>query len=207
MREYRLHDLDWRQLRSKLGDWFDVCLVVGNSLCLLSAPEALTQSIAQFYRVLKPGGMIVIDERNFRRIQRQAASGDQTPVRRFTHTGNVMYCGVRVQAFPRAVSGTEVYMGYYDMARVRRELYEREYWTDADWVSFEEAQIGSLHLYPFPGDGLGGLLDRAGFRDITVYNDLDYNEPVPWTDPLQLSASEAEFFTYTARKPHDAAPD
>ncbi len=55
-------------LRARVGDAFDAVLCLGNSLPHLLAPADLSAALADFAACLRPGGLLLIQNRNFDRV-------------------------------------------------------------------------------------------------------------------------------------------
>ncbi|WP_341959070.1 class I SAM-dependent methyltransferase [Pseudomonas sp. RC10] len=75
-------DLNRLQRRHRLGS-FDAVVCLGSSLCHLFDREQRIEALRRFRGLLKPGGMLLIDQRNFQAI----LAGH------FTSSGQYYYCG------------------------------------------------------------------------------------------------------------------
>jgi glycine/sarcosine N-methyltransferase len=75
-------DLNRLQRRHRLGV-FDAVLCLGSSICHLFDREQRIEALRRFRALLKPGGMLLIDQRNFQAI----LAGH------FTSSGQYYYCG------------------------------------------------------------------------------------------------------------------
>jgi len=58
---------------ASLGRTFDAVLCLGNSLPHLLSASAVAQSLADFATTLRPGGLLVIQNRNFDRVWASAS--------------------------------------------------------------------------------------------------------------------------------------
>lgn len=58
-------DADWRELSTRVSGTFDAVLCLGNSFCHLFSAEDRARALAQFATVLNPGGILVLDTRNY----------------------------------------------------------------------------------------------------------------------------------------------
>jgi|SRR5690625_451982 len=56
---------DWRTLSDDLDERFDAVLCLGNAFTHLFSEDERVQSMAQFREVLRPGGVLVLDQRNY----------------------------------------------------------------------------------------------------------------------------------------------
>lgn len=141
--------VDWRGLCDQLTPCsFDVGLVLGNSLCLLLDAEDRRVAVTQFRRAIRPGGKLVVDERNFAYILSEKASILEG---QFRYSGRVMYCGRRVSGRP---------------ILIRPELVRFGYFTN------QNECVGTLDMYPFQRHELRDLLMKAGFATVRTYADL-----------------------------------
>jgi SAM-dependent methyltransferase len=144
-----------------LGQVFEAVLCLGNSLPHLLTPSAEAGALADFASVLRPGGSLVIQNRNFDRVWATRE--------RF----------IEPQSY-RGADGEWLFLRFYDfheetltfnMARLRR--------TDAGWTQDVEA----TELRPIFRDGLAVSLATAGFRDLAFYGGYDWSA----FDPAQSS--------------------
>ncbi len=78
-----VHRYDWQALDARVLGTFDAVLCLGSSLCHLFEREARIAVLKRFRQMLKPGGLLLIDQRNFEAI----LAG------RFTSSGRYYYCG------------------------------------------------------------------------------------------------------------------
>ncbi len=135
---------DWRELDGIYHSEFDAVLCLGNSLTHLFKKEDQQRTLRNFYHILKRGGKLIIDERNY---THHLLAG------RYKYSGEVVYCGKdNVDAHPRFVSESMVVMEYVHK------------------VTSEKCH---LIIYPFKKHELLGLLEEAGFRNIAVFGDYN----------------------------------
>jgi|ERR1051326_8203559 SAM-dependent methyltransferase len=144
-----LRQFDWRTISRRLPiRSIDAILVLGNSLCLVRKSEQIRTCLEQFYELLKPGGCLIVDERNFPYImsaQHEILAG------RFRFSGKYMYCGSDVIGRPIKISQKLVTFGYFK--------------NSGDL-------IGTLEMYAFSDGELQRLLEVSGFRKIKKYYDF-----------------------------------
>jgi glycine/sarcosine N-methyltransferase len=171
---------DWRTLTEYQGPKYDAVLVLGNSLCLVLKPEDRIKCVQGFAHMLRPGGMLIVDERNFPRILRLKESLLDNPVKNFPYKGTIMYCGTAVRGCPIHVDDSKVIFVYY-----------ANHSSVSDWESLKKPGIiyGTLEMYPFKENELHNLLATCGFDDIQQFSDF-----VPGSD------RDADFYTYVANK-------
>lgn len=108
---------DWRHFEQKLvHDTYDVVLCLGNSLTCLLKPKEMVRALKGFRSLLKPGGLLIIDERNYRDMLLRDAEmlGEE-----FFFPGSVMYCG-SIKATLLEIFGPNetALLGYYDNGRL-----------------------------------------------------------------------------------------
>ena len=114
--------------------------------------EDQLSALRNFRQILKPGGKLIVDERNY---AHHFLNGN------FRFSGDYVFCGKdKVSAKPIHVSDSMVVMGYDHK------------------VSGERVH---LVLYPFKKGEMKELIEEAGFRDIQAFGDykprFDPKEP------------------------------
>lgn len=183
---------DWRAIHPDFYGGFDCVTHLGNSLTYLFRKKDRKQALENFYEVLRPGGKLIIDERNYPAI----LAGN------YHHSGEYVYCGKdKVEARPIHTSKSMVVMQYRHK---------------------ETGQTAHLALHPFKRGQLMAELKRAGFESIDIYADYhqvssigdisaEISEPkgtfagyrnvsCPVKKPVPVQPPE--FITYVARKPN-----
>lgn len=169
---------DWRELtKYYTNPFFDGILCLGNSLCLLLDSDDREKVLREFYEILKPGGVFIVDERNFPYILSERESISKDPVRNFEYKGTVMYCGEAINGIPVRITDDTVKFLYYRAQGV------------TSLEDAEENKLGTLKMYPFKEGELQRLLSSTGFERVDRYSDFEegLNE-------------DADFFTYVAYK-------
>jgi len=155
---------------------FHVILVLGNSLCLLANSREVKHALRNFYKILKPGGVLIVDERNFQYILDKWEDIAKDPKRNFRYSREVMYCGDIVQGFPTRKTRERVIFTYFKR-------------TNSAWQ-----EIGQLSMLPFKRGQLLEWLKESGFSEIEIYCDLE-------DDPSNTFKETSDFYTYVATKP------
>jgi SAM-dependent methyltransferase len=185
----RFSKTDWLHLEDEHDQAvYDVVLVLGNSLCHLEGIGQLEVAIEQFARLLRPGGALVCDERNFDYIQQNWEHIHADPWNNFRFNQRLpsersMYYGDSVLGAP--VDRTESGRIIFEYARVTR---------DGDGVISPEpdGDIGTLSMYPYEkGKMLSILRGDRSFDRVEVFCDLRSAEGI---------RDDADFFTYVAWK-------
>lgn len=93
---------DWRTLSEQVTGPFDALVCLGNAYTHLFTVEERRQAMEQFYKVLKPGGLVVIDQRNYDSILDQG----------FSSKHQYYYCGQNVDARPEEITDEYVRFRY-----------------------------------------------------------------------------------------------
>ena len=94
---------DWREIPDELTGTFDAVTCLGNSLSCLFKREDHLKALRNFKKILKPGGALIIDERNYDRILK----GD------YSFKGDTVYCGLdKVECLPIYTSDSMVVLQY-----------------------------------------------------------------------------------------------
>jgi ubiquinone/menaquinone biosynthesis C-methylase UbiE len=151
---------------------FDAILLLGSALSRFLDDQDRKRSLDQFYKILKPGGILIIDERNFTKISKHKDIMMDKPNVFYDkfYSGNYVYCGEEVRGWPHKIDGKIVTFRY---------------------ARNESPQINAeIPLYMFKTDEMKGILERAEFKDIEEYSDFKPGISV-----------DADFFTYVAHKP------
>ncbi len=93
---------DWRELSKRVEGEFDAVLCLGNAFTHLFDEEDRQLTLAEFRRVLKPGGLLMIDQRNY----------DMFLDHGFKTKHSYYYCGEEVSARPTAIDPEVVEFEY-----------------------------------------------------------------------------------------------
>jgi SAM-dependent methyltransferase len=172
---------------------FDAVLALGNSLSLVPYAGRRKACVEAFWEVLSPGGILVIDERNYEQILRNAREIEEDPLERFgpARSGDVMFRGARIRAYPSSISPERILWDFFlnvPPPRTSAELAQKRLGTPP------------LELYPFGYGELFELLRDVGFDEIDVYVDLAARyHGMPTRD----DSAGGDFLTYVAVKRRD----
>lgn len=93
---------DWRSLSDDIDGRFDALLCLGNAFTHLFTEEERVQAMEQFHAVLEPGGLAIIDQRNYDSILDQG----------FSSKHRYYYCGENVEAKPEEITDDYVRFRY-----------------------------------------------------------------------------------------------
>ena len=132
---------------------FDAVLCLGNSLPHLLSRDAITSALADFAAVLRPGGLLVIQNRNFDKVW--AEKQRFMPPQAYRDAGGE-WIFVRFYDFEE----TEV---VFNMVRLRR--------LPEGWAQ----DVDATRLRPIFGDELALGLRDAGFDPVELYGGYDRN--------------------------------
>ncbi len=97
-----VQEADWRTLSDDVEGTFDALVCLGNAFTHLFDEDERVQVLAQFHKVLKPGGIVVIDQRNYDSILDQG----------FTSKHRFYYTGHGVDASPEEITDEYVRFRY-----------------------------------------------------------------------------------------------
>lgn len=126
--------LDWRSFSERMpASEFDAVVLLGNSLTHLFEKGDRLQALSGFFHVLKPGGILLIDERDYGQLRGRARG---MPLPR-----NSTYRGESVTVAPEAVEESKIVLRY----------------------THSDGRTASLELYPFRKGELEAELAEAGF--------------------------------------------
>ncbi|MCG2787382.1 MAG: class I SAM-dependent methyltransferase [Anaerolineae bacterium] len=131
---------------------FDALFCLGNSLPHLLTPELLSAALADFALVLKPGGLVIIQNRNFDAVmaKRQRWMEPQS-----ARDGQIEWLFQRFYDFESDGLLT------FNVITLRRE-------ETGNWVQ----SVQSTQLRPLLSAELQSAFQEAGFESISCYGDL-----------------------------------
>lgn len=192
--EVELRSARWEQLTLAGNPRFDAVLVLGNSLCLVASPDRRRRALTAFYDILRPGGLLLIDERNYEFMRRNRDAILADPLAHWlASVKDVMYPGKSLVGFPSAIETTHVVWSFASNTpevTSNHELHERA------------REFHPLDLYAFEHGELYKELADRGFTDTIVYGDL---QPLAGSSanvmPSYEATSRSAFLTYVAKKP------
>lgn len=141
---------DWRNLDQYVPEnLFDAILCLGNSFTYLFEPREREIALRNFHALLKPGGLLIMDERNYPYMlaNREKILYEGAP----TSPKQVIFCGKKVVVRPIVIEDSLVVMHYR-----HKEL---------QWE-------GSLSIYPFKKNELRTLLENH-FEYLEMFSDFD----------------------------------
>lgn len=144
-------------LRQSFGsEKFDLLLCLGNSLPHLITDKELTNALVDFARVLRPGGMLLIQNRNFDSVMRTQMRWMEPQ----THL---------------AEKSEWIFQRFYDFlpgGLIRFNIVTLKRRGDSGW----RARVVSTLLRPQLHDPLNHQLSKAGFKQIKSFGSMEGEE-------------------------------
>ena len=140
------------ELMEKTRGQFDALLCLGNSLPHLLTPADLRSALQDFVACLRPGGLLLIQNRNFDAV---LAHQERWMTPQTHREGDLEWLFLRFYDF--APDGTLT----FNLVTLRRQGAEA-------W----DQRITATRLWPLRQGELTAALATAGFGDITCYGDM-----------------------------------
>jgi SAM-dependent methyltransferase len=153
---------------------YDAVLCLGNSLPHLLSPAEIERALADFAACLRPGGLLLIQNRNF----------DSVMLKRERWMEPQSYQDLDEIGAPREW----LFLRFYDFLPNR--LIEFHILTlQRQGGGAWQQRIDSTHLYPLQSPELHKALHDSGFETVTLYGGMNASPFDPLTSPnLVLSA-------------------
>jgi len=136
----------------KIGNDFDALLCLGSSLPHVLTPVALHATLADFAAVLRPAGLLLIQNRNFDAVMAKRARWMAPQAHREEDTGWLF-----LRFYDFNPDGTLA----FNVVTLRRD-------GEGEWAQHVETTA----LCPWLHTELSGALTAAGFGDLTCYGDM-----------------------------------
>lgn len=150
---------------------FDALLCLGNSLPHILNPADLSAVLDDFAACLRPGGLLLIQNRNFDAV---LAEHDRWMDPQGYREGDGEWLFVRFYDFDPDDVLT------FNMVRLRRE-------QGSGW----DQEVNSTRLWPLTEQELTAAVGAAGFREITAHGDMRGTTFDPETSPNLVVAAGA----------------
>lgn len=157
---------------------FDALLCLGNSLPHVLTPAALAATLDDFVHCLRPGGLLLIQNRNFDGV---LPNTDRWMGPQSHREGAKEWLFLRFYDFDPDGLIT------FNIVRLTRE-------GDRDWTQ----DVSATRLWPLTERDLTPALEKAGFTDLTTYGDMQESPFDPCTSPNLVIAA----YTSTAESCH-----
>jgi SAM-dependent methyltransferase len=97
---------DWRLFSKYFNRKFDVVILLGNSLARLLKECEISRTINECYEILNPGGIFIVDKRNFDKILTHKDK-DICSFKGFYNNfykSKFLYCGQEVRGWPKSIT-------------------------------------------------------------------------------------------------------
>jgi len=122
---------------------------MGNSLTCVDGEENQIKSLKEFYKLLKPAGILIIDERNYQRILDNKGAALAGTLH---SSGKYLYTGTKkVHSRFLKITDSVIIIEYKHM----------------------NGKIAYYKVHPFGRGELVGLLKKVGFNKIKQFSDYD----------------------------------
>jgi SAM-dependent methyltransferase len=131
---------------------FDGSICLGNSLPHILSEDKLERTLADFRDVLRPGGKLILQNRNFNLVLKEHTRWMDPQ----TH---------------REGQHTWIFIRFYDFDVDGRITFNIVILSDYETGEFQQ-RIISTRLWPMQKDELVSALEKAGFYDLHLYGDL-----------------------------------
>lgn len=156
----------WDELPEKVAGEFDCVLCLGNSLPYVTEPEVLRASLAGLWRKVAPGGMLLIQFKNFAKMR---ARGERyLPVSSISE-GGVEYVAVRQYEWHERTVDFNVIM----LARAAGEEWSLRTWT-TPLATYAAAEVAA------PLRELGARVELCGSLKLEPYDKASSEDVVIW---------------------------
>ena len=138
---------DFRNLTKVFDEKFDAVVCVGNSLPHLFSDKDLTKAISEMYHVLNKNGILIIDQRNYDRLVKN-----------------------KLRFFPISFRDDEIFLYVLD-------YFPNKIVFNVVNIEIENRKVKtfSTEYNPLKKRKLIELLRMAGFKDMKLYQDHEFN--------------------------------
>lgn len=157
---------DWRNLSQHLKPVYSSIIAVGNSICMVIGKKQRQLCIDEFYKLLKPGGKLIVDLRNFEFIEAQLKNG-----KKYFSKGLLYNC---------EGMGGELSIEDEEAGLVKFSFFNTK----------THAIMGSTIVQSIQPKEILSQLDEAGFKNIAVYSDLSSKKIEPEAELYTIVATK-----------------
>jgi len=153
----------WRELEKHLpSNFFDILLCIGNSFSYLADKDSQIKALKSFYTLMKKGGKIIIDIRNWEPmiepVKSLLDSGKDVSDESCPISMDPMYNGASVKGFPLEIDEKSIIYEYFNV---------------------ETGDTARLTMSMLLNEDMMELFNEVGFESAKVYSDfkegLDHN--------------------------------
>jgi len=153
--ELKLTKHDWRELPNKLKNKFDALICLGNSLTYMMTKKDQLTVLKNFKKILEPGGIAVIDTRNYDYMLDEKEHILKNPIKNFRYSGKYYYGGNVIKGYPIIIEDKRVVLEY---------------------LNIKTGKKAHLELYPLRKKELIELMNSSGLKVIEAYGDFKLNK-------------------------------
>jgi glycine/sarcosine N-methyltransferase len=162
---------------------FDIIILIGNVLSRLLNKYERERTIDQCFKILKPGGTLIIDNRNFDKILSNKSNPEILTYDGFYekfYKAKYIYCGKSVRGWPKCINDDRIEFTF----------------------GYRTKSFGCVTMYPLKNDELQDLLVARSFR-VDIYKDYDYANKIRLDQKIDNKdkSLDADFIVYVAHKP------
>lgn len=133
-----VYEADWRKLSAVVPGQYDALLCLGNSFCHLFSSEDRVQVLGEFREMLRPGGLLVLDHRNYDAILTQGFAQPQT---------NYCCASDDVRIYPSAIDKDAVRFRYDFPDGTSYEVRQSPLLKDDVTALLRQAGFGRIRTY------------------------------------------------------------
>jgi SAM-dependent methyltransferase len=120
--EVPIYHHDWRELSFTLEKRYDIVLFFGNNLSTLyDSEEDRDRVVKQLFEILKPGGVLLIDHRNYDKIKEYLKCVKQPSAETFYdewYSADYIFCGKKFRGWPVSLESPQTVIFEYEVARM-----------------------------------------------------------------------------------------
>jgi len=145
-------DYDWRAMPDSLSNSCDALICLGNSIAYLMNRKDQLSALTNFYKILRPGGIAVIDTRNYDYMLDQREHILKDPLHNFSYSGKYYYGGDKIKGYPIIIEPKRVIMEY---------------------LHLDTGKKTHLELYPFRRKEFMRIMNDSGLKVIESYGDFN----------------------------------
>lgn len=143
---------DWREIPDEFACSHDAVLCLGNSLTYMMTRAEQELVVRNFKKIIRPGGIVVIDHRNYDYMLDEREHILKDPQNNFRYSRKFYYCGENVSCYPVEIEDKRVVLEYKHKV---------------------SGKAGRLELYPFRREEVIDVMESAGLEVVESYGDFE----------------------------------
>ncbi len=109
---------DWREIPQSLKEKYDAVICLGNSFTFMKTEEDQRKAIQHFADIVKPGGLVIVDHRNYDYMLLNRDFIVQNPIN-FIYSRRFYYCSNEILGYPIRIAPNEVIFEYKNIREKR----------------------------------------------------------------------------------------